>query len=126
MLPKYKNHMVQKILRREIEEQRRKSVLLENDRRAHRSLQTVRLVSFDELAKRTHRAPTSFPVVRHLTQKSLHFPRCIEPLDEFPLGRAEAFLVRNHHESVDFVRQSNKNLNLHLLDSTANVRLVSH
>ena len=99
-------------------------MLLENDGRADSSLETVSFVSFDDFAKRAHRAAILLPVVRQRIEEALNFERSVEPLDEFPLGGREAFFVRNHAEIIDFVRLRNKRSGRHLPESLANVRLT--
>jgi len=88
--------MVQKVLRFEIKQQRWITVLFQNHCRTHRSFQTVRFLTFHHFAKRSHSAPVALPVVRHRAEEALHLRRSVESLDQFPLGRSEAFFIRDH------------------------------
>ena len=56
-----KNYVVEKILRFEIQKQWRVAMLLQNNRGAYRSFETVSFVSFNEFAKRSHGAAVQSP-----------------------------------------------------------------
>jgi len=71
-------------------------MLLEYHCRTNRSFQAVRLIPFYNFAKGSDRATVLLPVVRERTEVALYSKRCVEPLDEFPLGSREAFGVGNH------------------------------
>jgi hypothetical protein len=66
-------------------------------------------VLFDQLTERSQRAAVDLAVVRQRTEVALRFDGCVEPLNEFPLGRCESFFAGD----------------LHLPESIANVRLAS-
>src|SRR5687767_4505235 len=53
----------------------------------------MRFVSFNDFAKRSHRAALSLPVVRHFGQPSLHLCGCVQPLNESPLLGCEVFFT---------------------------------
>ena len=66
-------HVVQQINGFQVQQERRIPMLLQNHSRRDRGFETVRLVSFNHLAKRPHRPTVTFPVIRQGAEKRCTF-----------------------------------------------------
>jgi hypothetical protein len=86
---KEEHDVVEFVLRFEIEQQWRVSVLLEDRRGNERRLKTMRLPMQDRAPKRSKRLAVPFPIIGKRSEKLLNLPRRPKSLNEAPLFRSK-------------------------------------
>src|SRR5205823_130190 len=84
------NHMIQKIPRFHVEQQRSVTMLLQNHCGCDSSFQAMSFIAFHNLAKRTHSASLSLPVVGHRGQPPLDLCGRAQMLNKLPFVSCES------------------------------------
>src|SRR5882672_6321724 len=91
---KNENHVIEQILRLDIQQQRRIAVLFQNHGCTDRGFKAVGFMPFYHFTERPKRATVALPVVGHGAEKSLHLRRLAKRFDQSPLSSGKRFSAR--------------------------------